>query len=141
MIKYILLEVSNKDIEVKKNLLLEFIKININVKEKKENQDFHINQYLDKYQNIFINKKTQNSEEILSFILIEEYRREPNEKNKEYLLKMILDNENIFQNNISFIMEIIYSPLKKFLFENIDILVEISSIEGSFSLLNKSKKI
>ena len=142
MIKYILFEVSNNDLEVKKQLILYFLKINKNAKENfKEKKDFHINQYLDKYKNIFTNNKTQNSEEILSFILIEEYRREPNEKNKEYLLKLILDNENIFQNNISFIMEIIYNPLKKFLFENIDILVDISLIEGSFTLLNESKKI
>ena len=54
MIKYILLRITNDDLEVKKNIILDFIKIINSANENlNDNQDFNINHYLDKYKNLF----------------------------------------------------------------------------------------
>jgi len=95
---------------------------------------------LDNFYGYFKEKNNNNFASLFSSILFDEFNEEYNEKYTQYILKIILNDANLIQNNISLI-KLILSKYIKLNEENIDVALEnISKEEIYFPLLNSCNK-
>ena len=145
IMKFIFSGEDGKDLVNKKKLLLDFSNVYLikdkfydnknKINNEENNTKLNMDDYLNRFMNLFEKNKTENSEKLLSSILIDEFKKESNEDNKKHILKIILDNENLIKNNLLFLMENIYSTVK----QNIDAIDDISNNGEYFPLFNQSE--
>ena len=151
------------DMEKDKKIVIEFIQKKIINKEKNEdnkkiegpklkNENNHdkiededteeerkLKNNLNNFYNIYNERNNINFNKSLAFVLFDEFNKEFNEKYRKYILKIILDNDDLIQYNI-LIIKIILAEYLKPEKEYIDCaLYYISSEDTFFPILNNYK--
>ena len=114
-------------------------KENIKEIEYTEKEKILIN-HLNNFYNYYKGKNNINFSEKFSSVLFDEYNKEFNERYRQYILKKILDDENLIQYNILLIKIILFQiikPVKKYIDYALNC---ISNDEIYLPLLNDSKK-
>ena len=158
---------NNDDMEQNKKLMIDFIQKKIiktskekddknktnegpklkkdnNNEENAENEDTEeeksLKNYLNNFYNYYKEKNDINFASLFSSILFDEFIKEYNEKYRQYILKTILDDENLIPNNL-LLIKIILSEYIKPTKENLDDALDyISGEETFFPLLNECNK-
>ncbi len=112
--------------------------VNIDVEETEEEKNLKDN--LKNYKNYYKERNNHNFAESFSSVLFDEFNKEYNENYRKYILKIILDDDNLIKQNILLIKIIIAESIKpeqEFIDEALDY---ISNEETYFPLLNDCKK-
>ena len=147
IIDFIQKKIINKE-KIEKNIKIENPKLkNLNNEEKEkeeeeeqeteEEKQLKIN--LRNFYNVYEQKNDINFNESFSSILFDEFHKEYNENYRKYILKIILDNNDLIQHNI-LIIKIIISEYLKPKEECINAALDyISSEETFFPIINKYK--
>ena len=141
MIDFIQKKIINKTKE--KNKIIEGPKLktdNDNNETEDTEEEKYLKNNLDNFYKFYKGKNNINFAELFSSVLFDEFKKEYNEKYRQYLLKKILDDDNLIQYNILLIKLIIAEYIKpnKEIIDNV--LDYISSEENYFPFLNDCDK-
>ena len=103
-------------------------------------EEKYLKNHLDNFYNYYKEKNNTNFNELFSSVLFDEFNKEFNEKYRQYILKKILDDDNLIPHNlllIKIILSEIIKPQKEYLDNALDY---ISGEETYFPILNDCNK-
>ena len=136
---------NEEEIKTNKKLMINFIQNNI-IKERPDDdkkEEEYLKNNLNNFYKFYKKRKNINFLDLYSSVLFDEFNKEYNENYRKYLLQTILDDENLFQNNI-LLIKIIFSKFAEYFKPDKEIdeqvLNYISSEDIYFPLLNDSIK-
>ena len=121
-------------------LKIENNKINDSIEKEDTKEEKDLKNKLNNFYNYYKEKNNINFSSLFSSVLFDEFNKEFNEKYRQYILKTILDDDDLIQNNI-LLIKIILSEYIKPDVDNINEALDyISSEETYFPLLNDSNR-